>query len=191
MNIFLSGLIIFFGIHSVAIINASWRDRMVAKLGKYGWKGLYSLLAIAGLTLLVWGYTLVRAQPVIIFNPAPWLHYISLVLLVPVFPLLVATYYPGRIHAWVRHPMLVATILWAAAHLLVNGTLPAVILFSAFLVWAVADLVSLKHRNTPDVPAIPASPRNDAIAIIAGLALYALFITHLHSWLFGVPAIAV
>jgi uncharacterized membrane protein len=191
MSTFIAGLILFFGIHSVAIINASWRERMLAKFGEYGWKGLYSLLAIAGFIMIVRGYSLPGTQAVILFQPAAWLYYVTPLLLLPVFPLLVATYFPGRISAGVRHPMLVATILWAAAHLLVNGTLPAVILFAAFLLWAVADLVSLKHRITPAVPALPASPRNDAIAIIAGLALYALFIAYLHQWLFGVPAIAV
>jgi uncharacterized membrane protein len=139
--------------------------------------------------LIVWGFGIVRQEPVVLYSPPLWSRYLAVVLLVPVFPLLLAAYLPGRIQTATRHPMLVAVKLWAAAHLLANGTLAGVILFGAFLVWAVADRISLKRRTPPGVPALPASRANDLVAVIGGLALYAAFILWLHERLIGVPVI--
>ena len=60
MSILLLGLVLFFAVHSVAIVNAAWRERMVQRLGEGLWKGVYSLIAIVGLVLIIWGYGLAR-----------------------------------------------------------------------------------------------------------------------------------
>ena len=75
MGILVAGLLIFFAVHSVSIFNEPWRDSMVAKLGEWRWKGVYSLLAIIGLVLIVWGYSLARIDPVILYSPPTWLRW--------------------------------------------------------------------------------------------------------------------
>jgi len=187
MNVLLLGLVIFFGGHSVSIVNDPWRGRMVAKMGEWPWKGLYALVSLIGFVLIVWGYGLARHDPAVVYTPPGWLRPVAMVLLVPVFPLLLATYLPGRIQAAAQHPMLVATKLWAVAHLLANGMLADVLLFGAFLVWAVLDRISMKHRMQRPVPSVPPSRVNDLIAVAGGLALYAAFVLWLHGWLIGIP----
>ena len=186
MSVLILGLVLFFATHSVSIINVSWRDRMVAKMGLSAWQGLYSVVALSGLVLIVWGYGLARMDPVVIYQPPIWLRHVALLLLVFVFPLLVATYFPGRIQRAAKHPMLAATKIWAFAHLLANGMLADVLLFGAFLAWAVVDRISVKRRQPSPVPGAPPSKLNDVIAIVVGLALYAGFVLWLHAWLFGV-----
>lgn len=190
MGLLIIGLVLFLGIHSVSIINAAWRDRMAARLGTLAWQGLYSLVAIAGLVLIIQGYDLARQDPLILYQSPIWLRYIALLLLVFVFPLLFAAYLPGRIRTATKHPMLAATKIWAFAHLLANGSLAGVILFGAFLAWAVVDRISLKRRTPLPVPAAPPSRFNDALAIILGLGLYLVFIFWLHAWLFGVSPVS-
>jgi uncharacterized membrane protein len=190
MNTLILGLIVFFSVHSVAIVNATWRDRMAARMGEWTWKAVYGLIAIVGLLLIIRGYSEARLDPVVLYISPQWLHYVAMLLLVPVFPLLFAAYLPGRIHSAAKHPMLAATKLWALAHLLVNGAVPDVLLFGAFLVWAVTDRISLKYRATPPVPSVPYSRFNDIAAAVLGLGLYAAFIYGLHAWLIGVPVIA-
>jgi len=189
MTLLIIGLVLFLGGHSVSIINSAWRDRMAARLGIIPWQGLYSLLAIAGLVLIIHGYGLARENPVILYQSPVWLRHIALLLLVVVFPLLFAAYMPGRIQAVTRHPMLAATKVWAFAHLLANGSLADIILFGSFLTWAVVDRISLKRRTPLSVHGTPPSRFNDALAIILGLGLYLLFIFWLHEWLFGVSPI--
>lgn len=187
MSILILGLVVFFAAHSVSIVNEPWRNRMVAKFGEKPWKGVYSLVSIAGFALIVWGYGLARHEPVVLYTPPAWLRPIAALLLVPVFPLLFAAYLPGRIQAAAKHPMLAGTKLWATAHLLANGMLADVLLFGAFLAWAVVDRISFKHRAQRAIPHLPSSRANDLIAVVAGLALYAAFVLWLHGWLIGVP----
>ena len=47
------GLVIFLGVHSIRIVAPGWRDRMIARLGIGGWKGLYSIASLAGFVLTV------------------------------------------------------------------------------------------------------------------------------------------
>jgi uncharacterized membrane protein len=109
--------------------------------------------------------------------------------MVPVFPLLLSTYFPGRIKAAAQHPMLAATKLWAAAHLLANGMLPDVLLFGGFLAWAIVDRISLKHRPVRPIKVLPERRFNDLVAVVAGFALYVWFIAWAHYRLFGVSPV--
>ena len=189
MGVLLLGLIIFFTVHSVSIFNMPWRDHTVAKVGEWPWKGLYSLAAIIGFVLIVWGYGLARHDPVVIYLPPAWLRHLAILLLVPVFPLLLTTYLPGRILAATKHPMLLATMLWAVAHLLANGMLVDVLLFGSFLGWAVVDRISMNHRTQRPIPGAPPSKANDIIAVVVGLALYVAFVLWFHTRLIGVSPI--
>ena len=186
----IAGLVIFFAVHSVSIFNESWRDRMVAQLGERTWQGLYSLLAIAGFVLMVRGYGIARLDPLVLYSSPLWLRHVAMLVLVPVFPLLLATYLPGRIQTAARHPMLIATKLWAFAHLLANGMLADVLLFGGFLAWAVADRISMKRRIQRPVPGVPPAKLNDIVAVLLGLVLYAVFVFWLHGWLIGVSLTA-
>ncbi|MGD8592389.1 MAG: NnrU family protein [Gammaproteobacteria bacterium] len=190
MTVLIIGLVLFLGTHSISILASSWRDRLVTRIGLMPWQGLYSLIAITGFVLIVYGYGLARQDPTILYTPPTWLRHVSLLLLVFIFPLLLATYLPGRIQKATKHPMLAATKIWAFAHLLVNGSLADVVLFGSFLAWAVVDRISLKHRTPLPVTGAPPSRLNDIIAIIAGLGLYVAFVLWLHAWLIGVSPMA-
>jgi uncharacterized membrane protein len=158
-------------------------------MGEGPFKGAFSVVSVVGLILIVVGYGMARADPAVLYVPPAWLRHVALLLLVPVFPLLVATYFPGRIKAKLGHPMLVAVKLWAVAHLLVNGMLQDLLLFGAFLAWAVVDRISMKRRSQRPIPTLPASKANDAIAVVGGLALYVVFVLWAHQWLFGVAPV--
>jgi uncharacterized membrane protein len=186
MNLLILGLLLFLAVHSVSIVAPAWRDAQVARLGEKPWKGLYSLVSIAGFALLLYGYGVARQSPVVLYTPPQWMRHLTLLLMLPVFPLLLAAYMPGRIQSTLKHPFLVAVKLWAFAHLLANGTLADVLLFGGFLVWAVADRISVKRRPPRPVPGAPPRPSNDVIAVVVGLAIYALFVWRGHQWLIGV-----
>lgn len=187
MFILVLGLILFLGVHSATLVAPAWRTRQIALRGEQAWKGLYALASLIGLVLLIYGYGLARQNPIVIYTPPAGLRHLALLLMLPVFPLLLATYLPGRLHRLAKHPTLLATKLWASAHLLANGTLADVLLFGAFLAWAVADRISVKRRATPhQVPAAPAGRFNDAIALVGGLAIYVAFLFWVHVWLIGV-----
>ena len=191
MALLLIGLLLFLGVHSIAIVAPGWRDAQLRRLGEPVWKGAYSALSLVGLLLLLYGWSLARQTPVVLYEPPRALRHLALLLMLPAFPLLLSTYLPGRISTAVKHPTLLSVKIWATAHLLANGTLNDVLLFGAFLAWAVADRIAVKRRAVPRrLPGGPPSPRNDAIAVAAGLLLYAVFIVWAHRWLIGVSPLA-
>ena len=191
MSLLVLGLLLFLGIHSVSIVAPAWRDAQVARLGERAWKGLYAFASLAGLLLLIYGYGMARHAPIVLYTPPPAMRHVALLLMLPVFPLLFAAYLPGRIQRTARHPMLLAVKLWAAAHLLANGTLADVLLFGGFLVWAVADRISVKHRAVQhQVPGAPPGALNDLIALAVGLTAYVVFLLWGHAWLIGVSPMA-
>jgi uncharacterized membrane protein len=189
MSILIIGLVLFIGIHSISIVSPGLRARAVTSMGPNGWRGLYSLISAAGFVLILYGFHLARQTPVVLYVPPVWMRHVTLLLMIPVFPLLFAAYLPGRIKTAMQHPMLAAVKFWALAHLLSNGLLADVVLFGSFLVWAVCDRISLKRRPQQRIATAPPSRFNDLIAIVAGLALYVIFIVWAHLWLFGVSPI--
>jgi uncharacterized membrane protein len=148
------------------------------------------VIALVGLVLIIQGYGEARAQhPLVLYTPPAGIQVLTIVLMIPVFPLLLAAYLPGRIQAASVHPMLIAVKLWALAHLLSNGALIDVMLFGSFLAWAVVDRISLKRRAPRPIPQIPDTPINDLLATVLGLLLYGFFLYRLHPVLIGVPVI--
>ena len=189
MLLFIFGLILFFAVHSISIVNDSWRNAMAQRLGERPWRVLHGLASLVGLVLLIWGYGIARNVPVTLYTAPDWLRHVNYLLMLFVFPLLLAVFLPGRIKTAMKYPAFAAVKIWAFAHLLVNGALADVLLFGCFLTWAVAGRISMKHRQPRPVPGFPETTANDLIAIAAGLGIYALFLFILHSRLIGVPLI--
>jgi uncharacterized membrane protein len=183
------GLVLFLGIHSISIVALPARNAMAAKMGEWPFKGLYALIAIVGFVLIVLGYGQARLDPTILYTLPDWTRHIAMLLMLPAFPILLATYLPGRISQTLGHPMLVAVKIWALAHLLVNGTLADVLLFGGFLAWAVADRISMKRRPQRDILRAPRSGFNDVIAVVGGLGIYLAFVFWLHTAWIGVPVV--
>ena len=187
MAILVFGLILFLGIHSVQIACPGVRSRTISKVGSVGiWKLIYTGIALIGLSLIVIGYGLARHSAPVLYSPPVPLRHIALVVMLPVFPLLFAAYVKGRITQALGHPMLIATILWACAHLMANGSVADLLLFGSVLVWAVFDWRSLVRRSSTKAPRqILSWGRNDAIALVAGVLVYVIFIGGLHARWFG------
>jgi uncharacterized membrane protein len=186
MPILIIGLAVFLGIHSISIATPGLRAHAVASLGPNRWRGLYSLVSAVGFVLILYGFHLARQAPVVLYTPPVWMRHVTFLLMLPVFPLLLAAYLPGRIKTAMKHPLLAAVKFWALAHLLSNGFLADVLLFGAFLLWAICDRISLKRRPQQPIGMAPPGRFNDLIAVIAGLALYVFFILWAHVRLFGV-----
>src|SRR6202030_3055624 len=164
------------------------RARTIQRVGEGAWKGAYALISLIGFVMICYGFGLAPPAGPMVFAPPAWARHAALIVMLPVFPLLIAAYFPGRIKTAAKHPMLAAVKLWAFAHLLANGGLADVLLFGGFLVWAVVDRISVQRRTAPQaLRTAPPGPWNDAIAIVLGLAIYALVIGWAHVRLFGVP----
>lgn len=182
MTLLILGLVIFFGVHLVPAVPDLHRN-LRARLGEYGWKGMMSLIAIAGFVLIVVGWQ--RAPFVPVYAPPEFGHWLPRILMLPALVLLAAAYLPSNIRRFTRHPMLWATVMWAIAHLFANGDLRSLLLFGAFLVWSLFDMWSANRRGARlldrNVPWY-----QEFAPLAAGAIAYTL-LARFHGELFGVP----
>jgi uncharacterized membrane protein len=188
MTYLVLGLVAFLGVHSLRIFADGWRTQQVARLGAGTWKIAYSLVSIATFVLLVWGFGQARQAPVVLYVPPVALRHVAALLILVAFVLFAAAEVPGtRIKAAVGHPMVLGVKTWAFAHLLTNGRLADVVLFGAFLVWAVADYASCRRRDRIAGTTYTAGPlTRDVIAVVGGVVAWAVFAFWLHGALIGV-----
>ncbi len=189
MFLLLIGLILFLGIHSVRIFADNWRSKVIATRGENAFKGLYSILSLAGLVLIVMGYSQTRLDPVFIWNPPVAMSHVAALLTLVAFVLVAAAYVPGNhIKAVVGHPMVLGVKVWAFAHLLSNGRLGDMILFGAFLAWAVLDYINSRKRDRASGVVYSTMPgiARDAAVVVVGIGAWLVFALWAHRLLIGV-----
>ena len=202
------GLILFLGAHSVRIVADDWRTQKIQALGEKAFKGVYALISLLGLYLLVVGYGEARLQTVVLWNPPTATRHIGLLLMLLASILMVAAYIP-RNHLKIRtgHPMVLSVKVWALSHLLANGNLADVLLFGAFLIWAVLNFKSARARDRaqvqgpdsngevsngvslaslPEDAPIKPSLAATLITLAGGIALWAVITFVLHAKVVGV-----
>lgn len=187
MLLLIIGLVLFLGAHSVKVWGAPIRTAAIAKLGDNGFKGVYSLVSLAGIVLIVQGFGPAwTASSNLYVPPAGARHGGTLITLIGMVAF-VAAYVPNNhIKARIRHPQFFGTGLWALGHLLSNGRTAEVLLFGGFFAWFAVGFPAayLRDANT----AFPAPKLGmTALAVILGIGLWAAFaFGGLHVWLFGV-----
>ncbi len=189
MLVLIVGIILFLGVHLVPTIPALRRG-LIARLGAGPFKGLYSLVAAVGLGLIIWGFGLYRTEGLIpVWSPPAWTRHVAMALMWFAFVSLACSGpRPGKIKGWIRHPMLVGIKFWALAHLLANGDAGGMVLFGAFMAFAVYDRISVKRRGDTGAATAPGFTAADAVALGLGTVLYAAML-FLHPILIGVKLI--
>jgi uncharacterized membrane protein len=175
--------VLFIGVHLVPAA-PSLRAALAGRPGEKGYKILFSVVSAAGLVLIILGYRVAPAEQ--IFTPSETARSLLPVGMAIAFVLVAASQVPGHIRHLLRHPMLTGVLIWSGLHLLANGDLASNILFGVFAAWALFDIFSAEHRGKRATPPRPGF-RADAIAVIAGLAVFAVML-YFHSDLFGVSA---
>lgn len=188
MVILVLGLVLFLGVHSVRVVADGWRTQMLARLGEGAWKGLYSVASVVGLVLVVWGYGLARQQPVVLWQPPLMMKHLNSLFTLLAFILVVAAYVPhNHIKARLHHPMVLGVKLWAFGHLLATAKLADVLLFGAFLLWAVLSYRAARQRDrTLGTAYAPGALGGTLIAVVIGVMAWAAFAFWLHAAWIGI-----
>jgi uncharacterized membrane protein len=152
---------------------------MRAGMGEMPGKMLVTVLTLAALVLMVIGYR--RAEVMAVYEPLAGMgHLNNLLMLVSVF-LIGVPHSKGLVKARLRHPMLTAVIVWALAHLLVNGDLASLVLFGGIGLWAIVSMLMINARESLTPPQA-GKLRSDLIGVAIALVVYAV-IAGIHIWL--------
>ena len=188
MAILILGLLLFLGVHSTRIFADGWRTQMVAKLGPLPWKGLYAVASILGFIVLVWGFRMARQDTLVLYSTPRWMTHVTALLMILSMILFVAAYIPKNWFKWkFHHPQVLSVKLWAVAHLLSNGVAADVVLFGAFLAWAIFSFRAARIRDrVNNTVYTPPNAIGTSIAVAAGLIAWSVFALLLHGPLIGV-----
>ncbi|MGB7320554.1 MAG: NnrU family protein [Albidovulum sp.] len=175
MQVMILGLVLWTASHFFKRLAPGLRTR----LGDLPGKMLVTALSLAAIVLMVIGYRRAEFEP--LYTPMAGMgHLNNLLMLIAVF-LMGVSHTKGIVKAKLRHPMLIGVIIWAAAHLLVNGDLASVVLFGWLGVWAIVSMVLINAQDSWTAPAV-GHIRSDLIGVAIAVVLYAL-IAGIHLWL--------
>lgn len=177
MRILVLGLVLWIVAHLFKRLAPGLR----AQMGEMPGKMAVTVLSLAALILMVIGYR--RADIVPLYTPLPGIGHLSVLLMLVAVFLFGLSHSRGRLRAQLRHPMLTSVIVWAVAHLLVNGDLASVLLFGGLGLWAVASMLLINAQEPWARPA-PGGHRGDAINLAVSLVLFGV-IVGVHTWLIG------
>jgi uncharacterized membrane protein len=188
MAVLILGLVLFLGVHCTRIFAEGWRGATIARIGPMRWKGLYSVVSIAGFVVLIWGFRMARADTLVLWSPPVWTRHIAALLMMVSFILLAAAYVPrNSLKARLHHPMVLGVKTWALAHLLANGTAADVLLFGAFLIWAALSYRAARQRDRAAHTVYPpGTAAGTAMTVAIGLVAGLVFAFFLHGPLIGV-----
>ena len=180
MTILVSGLTLFIGIHLLREFNL--RNAVIDRLGANYYRLTYSMIALIGLGLIIWGKATAPFE--MVYQPIYEYKSLSHIVMLPAFILVMAGNLPNSyIRRHTVHPMLVGTAIWGGAHLWANGDLASIILFGSIGLWAIIKFLTLIKLKP--VPNNSASLTWDVMAVVLGFCVYGIVLVY-HGQLFGI-----
>ena len=182
-----TGLLIWISVHLFPSLLVRQRRQMMERLGM-AYQGLFSLAILTGLGLIIYGWR--HAEPVFLYAPSPGFRLPAIGLIAIGFILMAAANFPAtRIKRILRHPQLTGALLWALAHLLLNGDSRSLLLFSGLALWCVVSIFSISRRDGPWRRPEPGPWWHEIAIVVAGLAVTAIA-AYFHAYLSGVALLA-
>ena len=184
MTLIVIGLLLFCVVHLVPTLAPGLKASSLEKLGEGGYKGSFSLLLLGGIVSIVLGWR--NTLPELVYLPSPDLKHAALALVLVAFLMLVVGSRNSRIRQWVRHPQLTGVLLWALAHLMLNGENRSVLLFSGLALWSFVQIIAISKREgawvKADIPSLGSEAVTIAItAIVVGVMIFG------HPYFTGMP----
>ena len=174
MSLLTAGLLIFTSAHLRPAASPATRAQLAGKLGENAYRGIFSVIIVASLVLIVFGWK--ATVPALLYVPPAGGGPVISALVFFAFVMFVTSKARSNYRRLVRHPQMMAVILWAVAHLLVNGDSRSVLLFGGLGVWAIFEIVLCNKRDgewkKPDVVPFSADLMVVAIAATAFAALF-------------------
>jgi len=188
MGMLATGLLLWVVVHLFPSLLPEQRKKLISRIGDKAYQGIFALCILAGLLLIIFGWR--SAIPTPVYTPLAELRVPAMLLVVIAFVLLVAASFPStRIKRVIRHPQLSGVLLWAIAHLLMNGDSRSLLLFSVLGVWSLVSMLTINRRDGLWIkPGKPDGWGLDIIIVIVALAVSALAV-YFHEYLAGIALI--
>lgn len=167
MNMLVAGMALWWGGHLFRRILPGLR----AGLGGAG-KAVAALVILAGVVLMVLGFRATDGAELYVL-PA-WARHVNNLLMLVAVLLLGLGQSKSRLRGVLRHPMLTGVLVWAVAHLLVNGDPASVLLFGGLGVWAMVEMVVINRAEPEWRRPTAGSAAGDLRLLLIGVVVYGL-----------------
>ena len=177
---FYSGIIIFFGIHLVPLIG-KLKFFLKDKLGEGPYMGLFSVVALAGILLIIFGY---ESKSNLLYSINGKAYIYAKYIMFFSLTLFIAANMPTYIKKYTKHPMSLGIAIWTVLHLMVNPDTTSVILFGSFLAYSSISVLVAELRNSESKEVIP-KIHYDMLSLVLG-ALFTFLAFNFHEYLSGV-----
>lgn len=226
----IAAAVFFLGIH-LFVSGTRLRDGIVALTGEGVYTALFSLASLGGIVWLSMAYNRATVETyTFLWAPAPWWQHAAMtaILLAAILVVLGLTSKSPTsagqaelvddpdaakgIQRVTRHPFLWGVLLWALAHLAMNGDLSSLIFFGTFALLALFGPPSIDAKRaralgdrwkafaaqTSNIPFGAILTGRNSLKLgeigivrpLAGVAVY-FALVYAHEWLFGVSALPV
>ncbi|MCB1675907.1 MAG: NnrU protein [Halioglobus sp.] len=184
MALLILGILLFTCVHLIPSLAPNLRAQWRTRLGEGVYRGLFSLAVLAGIVLTVLGWR--SMDPVYLYTPYPALRHPAMGLLLLAFLLLVVSKRKSRLRLWLRHPQLTGVLLWAGAHLLLNGDNRSLLLFGCLAVWTVVEMFAINRREGVWVRGTAPSWGSEFVTLLITVVVVGVVI-YIHPWISGMP----
>lgn len=178
MALLILGVLLWWGAHLFKRFAPAARARMGDRA-----KGPVALILLVSIVLMVLGYR--AADGAMFWGRHPATVGINNLLMVAALYLTSPGPKKGALFYRMRHPMLTGFLLWAVAHLLVNGDVPSFVLFGGLGLWAIVAMVVINRAEPQWTPPQKGTIAKDAMFLAISVLLL-FVIGWVHTWL-GYP----
>lgn len=183
------GLIIWVFVHLFPSVFSDKRQKLISQIGNNPYQGLFSILIIASLVLIVFGWR--NTVPTQVYLPVEQLRLPSVLLVVAGLILIVAANFPNtRLKSIFRHPQLTGVLVWAIAHLLMNGDNRSLLVFSVIGLWCMVAMITINRRDGEWQKPEKAAGWGQEIAMGAIGVIVAVIAMYFHQYLSGIALLS-
>lgn len=179
MTLLILGLILWTAAHAFKRLLPTQRAALQDRLGDAS-KGVFAVVLLLSVVLMVIGFR--GADTAILWSRTPATTGINNLLMLAAVALFGLGSSKSRLRPKMRHPMLWGTVVWAGAHLLVNGDTASIVLFGWIAVWALFEMALINRAQADYVPWSGGSAAGDLRLGVISLVIYAI-IAGIHTWL--------
>lgn len=180
MVLLILGLVLWSAAHVFKRAAPGPRHAIAGRLGAGPSRGVFALLIVTGLVLMIFGYRAAPFTPV--YDPPGWGVHVNNLAMLAAVALFGMGASKGRARSWLRNPMLTGVLVWAGAHLLVNGDAASLLLFGGLGLWAAVNIVLIDTRAGPWQRPEPGPALGDLRLAVITLVVFAV-IAAIHTWL--------
>ena len=184
MKLLISGFFIWSMVHFIPSVAPRVKQKWIKLLGETGYKLSFAVLMLSAIALIIFGWR--SSVPSLLYTLPPITRHFAMFLVLLAFILFGASNYPTRIKTFIRHPQLTGVLVWATAHLIINGDSRSLLLFGGMGVWAILEMIFINRRESEWIKPGPPGWAREIRGLVISLVVFAVVVMA-HPYIAGIP----